>query len=170
MSRKPQTKARRSAKAALEAPGAPRRRGGNYRNNELAARVLAEAAFYGGGVRVAEKYGIARSTYFDWQNALEKDEQLGLLYLRALNDLARLEWANDLNASLRRTLEAITATIESLERTPDNLKVMLEAAQKLMDWEMNRVVAEIESKRALEERLGEGPYGVSEPHTERHQA
>lgn len=147
-----------------------KRRGGNYRNNELAARVLAEAAFYGGGVRVAEKYGVSRSTYFEWQNAVEKDEQLGRMYLEALSLLTQLQWGNDLNASIRRSVEKITTMIESLEASPENLKVALDATQQLMQWEMNRVVAEIETKAALEGRMDYGEAAVPRPYPETPQA
>lgn len=151
-------------------PPQPRNRGGNRRNNELAARVLAEAAFYNTGIRVAEKYGVPRSTYFEWQNAVEKDEQLGRLYMEALADLAQQQWKEDLNASIRRSVEKVTAMIEGLEPGPENLKVALEAVQQLMRWETNRVVAEIEIARARQEPVGWGEGGADDPLPERPQA
>ena len=148
------------------------RRGGNYRNNELAARVLAEAAFYGGGAKVAEKYGFTSRSFLNWQNELENDPQLSALYLKALSTLAHQRWAEDLNASIRRSVEKITTMIEALEPTPDNLRVALDAVQQLMRWEQNRVVAELEIARFGQERLEGFAGGDSEhlPETPTHQA
>ena len=48
-------------------------RGGRKRDNERAARVLAEAHFYGSKLQVAERNGVPSATYFSWENALETD-------------------------------------------------------------------------------------------------
>jgi hypothetical protein len=116
----------------------PSNRGGNHRNNEVAARVLAEAAFYGGGAKVAEKHGFSSRSYLNWLEALDTDKQLSALYLKALSDLAHQSWAEDLNASVRRTLEKITSMIETLEPTAENIKLALTALQQLSDLELTR--------------------------------
>lgn len=111
---------------------------GRFRDNDLAARVLAEAAFYGGGAKVAEKYGYTSRTFLNWQEALENEPTLSALYLKALNELAHQKWAEDLNASVRRTLEKITRMIEDLEPTADNLRLALDALRQLSDLELTR--------------------------------
>ncbi len=95
------------------------------RDNQLAARVLAQWAFK--HFKVSElalltaSYQVSEKSIWNWKKALQTDDQLTVLYEERLNELLNQDWVKTLDlaigASLSRMLElAPTANLtETLE-------------------------------------------------------
>lgn len=124
----------------MKTPPKPTRgRRGKPRDNDLAARVLAECRFTKDPIQVIQRHGIAQSTYYNWLEALQTDPTLGTLYLQRLNDLINKPWADELAQGIKVAIAKLVSLVEGLENSsPENIRTALEVVEHLADLELTR--------------------------------
>lgn len=135
-------------------------RGGSLRDNELAARVLAEAHIGGSVVRVLEKHKIPQRTYFDWLNALSTDAVLAHIYTQRVRELVNQNWADELNAGLRKLINKLVDLVDGLEQSsPANIEIVLQVVKELSDLELTRYG--LQNEYAPENRRAEASHSTA---------
>lgn len=117
-----------------------RTRGRGRRDNQKAARALAEWARHGFSRategQIADTYKVAARTLWRWKDALDTDAELSALFRDRLNDYINGHWADDLDATIRAS---ITRMLELIE-TCDDLTKVTEAFTALSEVALTREV------------------------------
>jgi hypothetical protein len=103
------------------------------RDNEMAARVLAEWSIHS-FVRsklsaIAAKYDVAERSVWRWKNALEDDDNLSALYEQRVNELLNSDWLKKLEEALSLNMDRqmeLTRVSKSLADVTESFKNLAE--------------------------------------------
>jgi hypothetical protein len=93
------------------------------RDNQLAARVLAQWAFK--HFKLSElavltaSYNLAERTLWNWKKALQTDEQLAVLYEERLNELLNQDWVKTLDLAIGVSINKVSELMAKSESLPE---------------------------------------------------
>ena len=116
------------------------------RDNERAARILAEAQLTGNDLQVVERHEISLRTLYNYRAALAEDRELSTLFMNLLRAAETQSWLSQLDKTMLALLKKITGGLELV--SPEDIGDLARLAE-IMD-----TLAEI--------RLSRDMYGVDE--------
>jgi hypothetical protein len=102
------------------------------RDNQLAARVLAQWAFkhfkLSELAALTASYQLSEKTLWNWKRALQTDRELSVLYEQRLNELLNQDWTKTLDLAIGATLSRLLelAPTANHEQARENFKVLAE--------------------------------------------
>jgi len=120
------------------------------RDNERAARALADAALLGDR-KACEKHAITDRTLRNYRAALQTDPELSWLFQTACTELTRRHWAEELNDTLNAATQKLKALILNAHSTdPETITAITQAVLGMAELALTRDILATRTE-------GEGP-------------
>ncbi len=115
-------------------------------NYERAARVLADAYFFGRPT-ACEKHGISSRTLERYEAARKSDDELSVLSDKYRDEIAHREWADQLSETLTTALRRIGVELIGVEvKSLEDVSQLMHLTKELMELEMSRMYAEADTR------------------------
>jgi len=109
------------------------------RDNNLAARALVHAVFFGDSQACAN-FNIARRTLHNYRSLLAKDAELAQAFAKHLEEVTRRSWGDELEHTIKEMLVSVRETVTNLESQAASyeeqmeiLKVKVELLKALLE-------------------------------------